>query len=138
VMRPIVESIRAQGFQRHCWQQVALHAVALIETGDAPPAAVHEAVRLMRGAGAMDWMASHLALWLTQRGQAADAARLLGWSARRQRESGRAPDAPSLAAQQRARRAIDACAAPSSVQAWQAEGERWLDDDVATLLLGVA
>jgi hypothetical protein len=137
LMRPMVEGIRAQGFQRHCWQQIALLVVAQIETGDASAPAVHEAVRLMRGAGAMDWMASHLAEWLTQRGRWADAARLLGWTAAAQAASGRAPDAPSQAAQQRAQRALEAHAGAAPRAAWRDEGARWIDDDVANALLGV-
>jgi predicted ATPase/DNA-binding winged helix-turn-helix (wHTH) protein len=137
VMRPMVDSIRAQGFQRHCWQQVALLAVAWIETGDAPTAAVHEAVRLMRGAGAMDWMASHLVEWLTQCERGPDAARLLGWAGRRQAESGRALDAQSQAALARARQALEGQATATQIEAWRLEGERWLDDDVGSLLLGV-
>ncbi|HEY6133668.1 MAG TPA: hypothetical protein VIW70_06800, partial [Rubrivivax sp.] len=137
VMRPAVESIRAQGFQRQCWQQVALLVVACIESGDATAAQVHEAVRLMRGANAIDWMASHLALWLTQRSRWADAARLLGWLARRQAQSGGPVDAPSQAAQERARSALTRAADGKQIGGWHAQGERWVDDDVAEALLGV-
>lgn len=137
VMRPAIEGIRAQGFQRQCWQQVALLAVACIETGAAPAATVHEAVQLMRGAGAMDWMAGHLAEWLTQRGRWPEAARLLGWFDRRLAENPRPMDAQSLAAQQRALQALEAQAPAAQVGAWRTEGTRWVDDDVAAVLLGV-
>jgi predicted ATPase/DNA-binding winged helix-turn-helix (wHTH) protein len=135
VMQPMVESIVAQGFQRHCWQQVALLAVAHIACGDAPTAAVHQAVRLLRGAGAMDWMGGHLAEWLTQRRRPADAARLLGWLLPRQ--AGRAVDAQTLAAQARVQARVSGSASATQVQAWQAQGARWTDDDVALTLLGV-
>lgn len=137
LMQPMADAIRAQGFQRHCWQQVAVLTVAQIEAGDAPTNTVHETVRLLRGAGAMDWMASHLAEWLTQRARWADAARLLGWIAARQAASGRAPDPQSKAAQDRARRALEAQADAAQRAAWATEGERWIDDDVANALLGV-
>ncbi|HVK33382.1 MAG TPA: winged helix-turn-helix domain-containing protein [Burkholderiaceae bacterium] len=137
LMRPMVERIRAQGFQRHCWQQVAVLTVAQIEHGDAPADAVHETVRLLRGAGAMDWMASHFAEWLTQRGCWADAARLLGWVEARTAASGRAPDPQTRGAQERAQRALDAQASPAQATAWRDEGARWIDDDVANALLGV-
>jgi hypothetical protein len=133
----MVDAIRAQGFQRHCWQQVALLAVAHIETGDAPSAAVHEAVRLMRGAGAMDWMASHLAEWLTQRACMADAARVLGWVEKRQAAGARTADAQSQAAHQRALSALGRISTPAQIDAWRQQGEAWVDDDVATALLGV-
>ena len=60
LMQPAVDEIRRAGLLRHCWQQVAVLAVAMIEAGHAPPAPVQEAVRLMRGAGAMTWSACHL------------------------------------------------------------------------------
>jgi predicted ATPase/DNA-binding winged helix-turn-helix (wHTH) protein len=137
VMQPMVDAIRAQGFQRHCWQQVALLAVAHIETGDAPSAVVHEAVRLMRGAGAMDWMASHLAEWLTQRVRMADAARVLGWFEKRQAAASRPADAQSQAAHQRALSALRRTSTPAQIDTWRQQGEAWVDDDVATALLGV-
>jgi predicted ATPase/DNA-binding winged helix-turn-helix (wHTH) protein len=135
VMQPIVDAILAQGFQRHCWQQVALLAVACVETGSAPAAVVHQAVRLMRGAGAMEWMGGHLAEWLTQRGRSADAARLLGWLLPRQ--AGRPVDAQTLAAQARVHARLSAQANATQIAAWQAQGARWADDDVALLLLAV-
>jgi predicted ATPase/DNA-binding winged helix-turn-helix (wHTH) protein len=135
VMQPIVDNILAQGFQRHCWQQVALLAVAHIETGSAPTPVVHQAVRLMRGAGAMDWMGGHLADWLTQRGRWADAARLLGWLLPRQ--AGRPVDAQTLAAQARVDARLGAQVSAVQIQAWQAQGARWADDDVALMLLAV-
>jgi predicted ATPase len=138
LMQPMVEAIRAQGFQRHCWQQVAVLTVALIEAGDAPVEAVHETVRLLRGAGAMDWMASHFAEWLTQRARPADAARLLGWVAAREAASGRAADTQSRAAQERAQRAVDAQAGEAQAAAWRDEGMHWIDDDVVNALLGVS
>jgi hypothetical protein len=137
VMQPMVDAIRAQGFQRHCWQQVALLAVAHIETGAAPSTAVHEAVRLMRGAGAMDWMASHLAEWLTQRSCMADAARVLGWAEKRQACAARTADAQSQAAHERALGALRRTSTQAQIDAWQHQGEAWVDDDVATVLLGV-
>jgi hypothetical protein len=137
LMLPMVDAIRAQGFQRHCWQQVAVLTVAQIEAGDAPAESVHETVRLLRGAGAIDWMASHFAEWLTQRARWADAARLLGWIAAREAGSGRAPDPQTLAAQQRAQRALEAQASAAQAVAWREQGARWIDDDVANALLGV-
>jgi predicted ATPase/DNA-binding winged helix-turn-helix (wHTH) protein len=138
LMQPMVDAIRTQGFQRHCWQQVAVLTVAQIEAGDAPADAVHETVRLLRGAGAMDWMASHFAEWLTQRARWADAARLLGWIAAREAATGLAPDPQSAAAQRRAQAALDAQASAAQVAAWRDEGSRWIDDDVTNALLGVA
>lgn len=137
LMQPMVDAIRAQGFQRHCWQQVAVLTVAQIEAGDAPVESVHETVRLLRGAGAMDWMARHFAEWLTQRGRWADAARLLGWVQTREAASGREADPQSRAAQARAQRAIEAQASAAQAAAWREEGARWIDDDVANVLLGV-
>jgi predicted ATPase/DNA-binding winged helix-turn-helix (wHTH) protein len=139
VMQPAVEQIRAAGLLRHAWQQVALLAVALIEAGDAPPAPVHEAVRLMRGAGAMTWMGSHLAEWLAQRGRAADAARALGWVARRHAERGESATPQGERARERTLAALARLsppAGPAQLAAWQAEGERWTDDDAALVVLG--
>lgn len=106
-----------------------------VETGDAPSAVVHQAVRLMRGAGALDWMGGHLAEWLTQRGQFADAARLLGWL--QPRQAGRPVDAQTLAAQARVQADLCAQADAPQQQDWQARGARWSDNDVALMLLGV-
>ena len=98
-MQPMVDAIRAQGFQRHCWQQVALLAVAHIETGDAAErcgarGGAPDAGRRRDGHG---WP-SHLAEWLTQRACMADAARVLGWVERRQATEARTADAQSQAA----------------------------------------
>jgi predicted ATPase/DNA-binding winged helix-turn-helix (wHTH) protein len=135
VMQPAVQAIRAQGFTRHGWQQVAMLSVAQIEAGDAPAADVHEGVRLMRGAGALDWMANHLAEWLLQRGRVQDAAQFAAWAERRR--AGRALDALSLAAQARVRDALSARATPAQLEDWRVLGERWDDDAAAQALLAV-
>lgn len=136
LMQQAVDEIRAEGMQRHCWQQVAVLAVALIEAGAAPPAPVQEAVRLMRGAGAMAWMGCHLAEWLAQQRRFADAARLIGWVTHRHAERGETPTEQGERARERALAAIAAAAGAAEVSAWQAEGERWNDDDAAEALLG--
>jgi len=135
VMLPAVHEIRTAGASRHCWQQVALLAVAMIEAGDAPAAPVHEAVRLMRGAGAMSWAPDHLAEWLTQQRRWADAARLLGWAARRHAERGETATEQGQRARQRALAALAVVADAAQCAAWQAEGERWTDADAAAVLL---
>jgi len=135
LMRRAVESIRAEGWQRQCWQQVAIHALACIEAGDAPAAPVHEAVRLMRGAGAMGWMPFHLAEWLLQRRRAAEGARVLGWADEVQR--GVPPTDHAAGARERTLRALTAAAPAAEVQAWRAEGRSWSGDDVARALLAV-
>ncbi|HEX2542938.1 MAG TPA: winged helix-turn-helix domain-containing protein [Caldimonas sp.] len=134
-MQPAVEGIRRAGLLRHCWQQVALLAVAMIEAGHAPAAPVREAVRLMRGAGAMTWSACHLGEWLAQQGRHADAARLIGWATRRLAERGEAATEQGERARARALAAITAVAGDLRSAEWQAEGERWNDDDAAQALL---
>ena len=135
LLQPAVDEIRRAGLLRHCWQQVAVLAVAMIEAGHAPPAPVHEAVRLMRGAGAMTWMACHLAEWLAQEHRPADAARLLGWVALRHRERGESATDQGERARARALAAIARAASDPQSAAWQTEGERWTDDDAARVLL---
>ena len=135
LMQPAVDEIRRAGLQRHCWQQVALLAVAMIEAGHAPPGPVQEAVRLMRGAGAMTWSACHLGEWLAQQGRHADAARLIGWATRRLAERGESATEQGERARARALAAIVAAAGDARAAAWQAEGERWNDDDAAQALL---
>jgi predicted ATPase/DNA-binding winged helix-turn-helix (wHTH) protein len=135
LMQQAVDEIRAHGLTRHCWQQVAILAMTLIESGDAPPALVHEAVRLMRGARAMAWMATHLAEWLAQQRRDADAARVIGWCARRQAERGEAGSAHAAGARDRTLAALRTRADAAQIAAWQAEGEGWNDDDVAVALL---
>jgi predicted ATPase len=137
VMERAVEEIRAEGWLRPCWQQVAMLAMAWIETGRAPTAKVHEAVRLMQGAGAMAWMACHLAEWLTQRERFADAARLLGWLARRHAERGETPSGHGERARERALTALRLSADEARIAAWRVEGESWADDDVAQAMLAV-
>lgn len=130
LMQAAVDEIRAEGMMRHCWQQVALLAMTRIEVGDAAPAQVHEAVRVMQGAGAPGWMACHLAEWLTQRRRWPDAARLLGWAAQH------GPSDPhSQRARERAQAALDGAADPARREAWRREGEAWSDDDVVAALL---
>lgn len=136
LMQEAVDEIRAEGMLRHCWQQVALLAVALIEAGGAPPARVHEAARLMRSAGAMTWMGWHLAEWLAQQRRSADAARLGGWVARRLAERGESATEQGERARERTLAAIAAGAGAEAIAGWQAEGERWNDDDAAEAVLG--
>jgi predicted ATPase/DNA-binding winged helix-turn-helix (wHTH) protein len=135
VMADAVQAIRQHGLQRRCWQQVAMLAMAHIESGDAPAQAVHEAVRLMRGAGAMMWMVCHLAQWLAQQQRWADAARLLGWAHKRYAERGEEPSGHGRAARTRVEQALAAAASPAEVLAWRAQGEDWHDDLVAAVLL---
>jgi len=137
LMQQAVDEIRAHGFMRQCWQQVAMLAMARIETGHAPAAPVHEAVRLMRSAGALAWMGCHLAEWLAQRGRLADAARLLAWVARRHAERGEAPSGHGERSRARTLAALQAAAEPALADTWRAEGEAWDDDDVAAALLAV-
>jgi hypothetical protein len=132
-----VHEIRAHGFMRQCWQQVAMLAMALVETGHAPAAPVHEAVRLMRSAGALAWMGCHLAEWLAQRRRFADAARLLAWVGRRHAERGEAPSGHGERARARTLAALRASVEPAQADAWRIEGEAWSDDDVALALLAV-
>jgi predicted ATPase/DNA-binding winged helix-turn-helix (wHTH) protein len=136
-MRQAVDEIRAAGLLRHCWQQVAMLSVTMIEAGGAPAETVHEVVRLLRGAGAVSWMGSHLAEWLVQQRQAADAARFMGWLARRRAERGERPDGHAQQALQRAEAGLQALASAEQIAAWRAEGETWLDDDAALALLAV-
>jgi hypothetical protein len=135
LLQPAVEEIRRAGLLRHCWQQVAVLAAAMIESGRAPRAPVHEAVRLMRGAGSLAWIACHLAEWLAQQERHADAARLLGWVGRRHRERGETATDQGERARQRALAAIARAADEPRSAAWQLEGERWTDDDAARALL---
>lgn len=137
LMRPVADEIRAAGLARHCWQQMAILALAWIETGRAPAAPVQEAVRLMHGAGALPWIGCHLAEWLQQQGRGADAARLLGWLARRHAERGESPGAHGERARDRALAALRAQGAADQLPAWLSEGEAWSDDDVAAALLAV-
>jgi predicted ATPase/DNA-binding winged helix-turn-helix (wHTH) protein len=135
VMRQAVDEIRAEGLMRRCWQQVAILAMAHIENGAAPAAPVQEAVRLMQGAGALMWMVCHLAEWLAQQQRFDDAARLLGWAERRYAERDEEPSGHGQRARARALAAIEAANSAAQRAAWQAEGERWADDDVARVLL---
>ncbi len=134
-MQQAVDEIRAAGLLRHCWQQVAMLTVTQIEAGGAPAASVHEVVRLLRGAGALSWMGSHLAEWLVQQRHAADAARFMGWLVQRRAQRGERPDGLATRSMERAEAGLLALAAPAQIAAWRTEGQAWLDDDAAAALL---
>jgi hypothetical protein len=67
----------------------------------------------------------------------ADAASVLGWVEKRQAAAARPADAQSQAAHQRAQSALQRTSTPAQIDAWRHQGEAWVDDDVATALLGV-
>jgi hypothetical protein len=109
--------------------------VTQIEAGGAPAASVHEVVRLLRGAGALSWMGSHLAEWLVQQRCAADAARFMGWLVQRRAQRGERPDGLATRSMERAEAGLLALAEPAQIAAWRTEGQAWLDDDAAAALL---
>jgi pantothenate kinase len=81
-------------------------------------------------------MACHLAEWLAQQRRHADAARLIGWVARRHAERGETATDQGERARERALAALASVADAAQLAAWQAEGERWNDDDAAEAVLG--
>jgi predicted ATPase/DNA-binding winged helix-turn-helix (wHTH) protein len=131
-MDAAAEQIRAHGLERQCWQQMAAAVMVHIEAGSAEPAAVHEVLRLLRGAGAPGWLAAHIAWWLAQRGQSAAAARLLGWI-----EARAAPQDPvSRRAVERAAALLAATASSERQQDWRQEGAAWDDEAMVEAVLG--
>lgn len=111
VMQQAVDEIRAAGMTRRCWQQMGILALA--------------------------WMGCHLAEWLQQQGRAADAARLLAWVAKRHAERGESAGDHGERSRARTLAALHALASAEQLEAWRAEGEAWLDDEVAAALLAV-
>ncbi len=82
-------------------------------------------------------MGCHLAEWLQQQGRAADAARLLAWVAKRHAERGESAGDHGERSRARTLAALHALASAEQLEAWRAEGEAWLDDEVAAALLAV-
>jgi len=80
IMADVVGAIRMRGLTRALWQQVAMHALAMIETETVDAAALREAVAVLRMQNALWWLADHLAWLPAQRGRFDDAARLHGWA----------------------------------------------------------
>jgi hypothetical protein len=136
LMEPTVAAIRARGMARRCWMQVAMLAMAHIETGDAKPAAraIGDALPLMRVADGVWWLSDHFAWWLAQVGELADAARLHGWADARHAQRREPRSSHGRAARERLRARIDAALAQDEVAALAAAGARLLDDEAADIV----
>lgn len=137
VMREVVEQIRQLGLQREMWQQVAMHALAVIEQGDPDAAlpAVREAIGLLRVQDALWWLADHLAWLPAQRGDWAAAAQLQGWAdARARQRAARRGPVMQKARDRLAERLAGECSADDLARL-QAEGAAMRDDEVIAVAL---
>jgi predicted ATPase/DNA-binding winged helix-turn-helix (wHTH) protein len=140
VMQPALAQIRARGLSRRCWQQVAIHAMACIATEDAALAApaIREAVAVMRVAGSMSWMCTHLSWWVMQRSDSAAAARMHGWVGAHIAAHGETLGAHVVAVRERIRQHLVAQLPAKALEALLAEGARLSDDEAAAIALRAA
>jgi predicted ATPase/DNA-binding winged helix-turn-helix (wHTH) protein len=138
LMRGVVEEIRARGLQREMWQQVAMHALALIEQGDMRAAlpAVREATSLLRVQGAVWWLADHLAWLPMARGDAAGAARLQGWADAQATSRAAKRGLVMQKARERLAERLAAARDADALAQHRREGAALRDDEVIALALG--
>jgi predicted ATPase/DNA-binding winged helix-turn-helix (wHTH) protein len=140
LMEPVVETLRARGLARRCWPQVGILAAARVAAGDPVRAApaVREAVGMLQVASTLWWLGDQLAWWLAQAGDAAGAARVLGWSDARHAALGM-PRGPTERAAMAALEPLLAAELAIEALATQREaGGRLTDDEVAGILLAAA
>ena len=138
IMRGVVDEVRQRGLQREMWQQVAMHALAVIEQGDPEAAlpAVREAVALLRMQSAVWWLADHLAWLPAQRGDLPAAARLHGW-ADAQATSRAAQRGPVMQrARDRLAERLGTALGTDELTRLRGEGAALHDDEVIAVALG--